>query len=153
VSASDTAAVAGGAREPLPPPKQAVPFDFTSTWPGDYVASVEVRTVGAPTPGRTTGWMTTPLSVVDGEPVSDLTRFALLVDTINGVAVRRPPREWLFPNVDLTIHLFRQPEGRWLGVETQVVFGPAGHGLTSSELHDVGGHVGRAEQSLFLRSR
>ena len=153
VSASDTAAVAGGAREPLPPPEQAVPFDFTSTWPGDYVASVEVRTVGAPTPGRTTGWMTTPLSVVDGEPVSDLTRFALLVDTINGVAVRRPPREWLFPNVDLTIHLFRQPEGRWLGVETQVVFGPAGHGLTSSELHDVGGHVGRAEQSLLLRPR
>ena len=153
VAASDTAAVAGGAREPLPPPEQAVPFDFASVWPGEYVASVDVRTIGAPTPGRTTGWMTTPLSVVDGEPVTDLTRVALLADTINGIAVRRPPAQWLFPNVDLTIHLFREPQGRWLGVETQVVFGPTGHGLTSSELHDLGGHVGRAEQSLLVRPR
>jgi hypothetical protein len=153
VSGSDTTAVAGGAREPLPPPGEADPFDLSSIWPGDYVASLEVRTVGAPSPGRTTGWITTDLSVVAGERVSDLCRFVLLVDTINGIAVRRSPEKWLFPNVDLTIHLFRQPEGPWLGVETGVTFGPAGHGLTSSELHDIGGHVGRAEQSLLVRPR
>ena len=153
VSASDTTAVAGGAREPLPPPGEADPFDLSSIWLGDYVASLDVRTLGAPSPGRTTGWITTALSVVAGEPVSDLSRFVLLVDTINGIAVRRPPEEWLFPNVDLTIQLFRQPEGPWLGVETGVIFGPTGHGLKSSELHDIGGHVGRAEQSLLVRPR
>jgi len=153
VSASDTAAVAGGARAPLSPPRGASPFDLAAAWPGDYVATLDVRTVGAPRPGATTAWMTTPLAVVDGEPVSDLTRFALLVDTINGIAVRRPPAEWLYPNVDLTIHLFRQPEGSWLGVETTVAFGPTGHGLTSADLHDSGGHVGRAEQSLLVRPR
>jgi hypothetical protein len=153
VSASDTAAVAGGAREPLPPPEQAAPFDFGSDWPGDYVATLDVRALGAPAPGRATAWMTTAHAVVEGEPVSDLSRFALLADTMNGIAVRRPPQEWLFPNVDLTVHLFRQPEGPWLGLETTVTFGPTGHGLTSSELHDVRGHVGRGEQSLLVRPR
>jgi len=153
VSASDTAAVAGGAREPLPPPGQADPFDLSSIWPGDYVASLDVRTVGTPSPGRTTAWITTTLSVVPGEPVSNLCRFALLADTTNGIAVRRPPEEWLFPNVDLTIHLFGQPRGPWLGVETSVTFGPTGHGLTSSELHDIAGHLGHAEQSLLVRPR
>jgi hypothetical protein len=153
VSVSDTAAVAGGAREPLPPPEQADPADLSSIWPGDYVASLDVRTVGAPGPGRTTAWITTALSVVAGEPVSDLCCFALLVDTTNGIAVRRPPQTWLFPNVDLTVHLFRQPEGPWLGVETRVTYGPTGHGLTSSELHDVHGHVGHAQQALLVRPR
>jgi hypothetical protein len=145
--------VAGGAREPLPPPDGATPFDLAADWAGDYVSSVDVRTVGASSPGRRTAWITTALPVVEGEPVSDLTRFALLVDTMNGIAVRKPPEEWLFPNVDLTIHLFRQPEGRWLGLETEVTFGPAGHGLTSAHLHDRGGHVGHAEQSLLVRPR
>ena len=153
VSASDTAAVAGGAREPLPPPEEASPLDLSSEWAGEYVESLDVRSVGAPSPGRATAWITTPLPVVEGEPVTDLTRFALLADTMNGIAVRRPPREWLFPNVDLTVHLFRRPEGPWLGLETTVIFGPTGHGLTSSELHDVRGHVGRGEQSLLLRPR
>jgi Thioesterase-like superfamily len=153
VSASDTTTVAGGAREPLPPPEQAAPLDLSTVWAGDYVASVDLRTVGTPAPGRAAGWITTALSVVEDEPVSDLTRFALLVDTMNGVAVRRPPQEWLFPNVDLTIHLFRQPRGPWLGLETEVTFGPTGHGRTSSELHDGGGHVGHAEQSLLVRPR
>jgi len=56
-----------------------------------------------PSPGRTTAWLTTPLAIVAGEPVSDLARFALLVDTANGIAVRHRPEEWQFPNVDLTI--------------------------------------------------
>ena len=153
VSGSDTAAVAGGEREPLPPPEDAAPLDLGGEWAGDYVDTLDVRGVGSRAPGRATAWITTALPVVDGEPVTDLTRFALLVDTMNGVAVRRSPREWLFPNVDLTVHVFRQPEGPWLGLETTVIFGPAGHGLTSSELHDINGHVGRGEQSLLLRPR
>ena len=153
VSETDTAAVEGGARAPLPPPSEAAPFDWSAVWPGGFVASLDVRTVGAPGAGRTTAWMTTALSVVDGDPVSDLTRLALLVDAMNGIAVRKPPQQWLFPNVDLTVHLFRQPEGPWLGLETTVTFGPTGHGLTSSELHDLGGHLGRAEQSLLVRPR
>lgn len=73
------------------------------------------------------------------------------MDTANGIAVRRSPREWMFPNVDLTIHLHRQPTGDWVGLDTTVIFGAGGHGLTSTVLHDVLGPVGQASQTLTVR--
>ena len=68
--------------------------------------------------------------------------------------VRLDPRAWAFPNVDLTVHLFRTPEGgpgRWLGLDTSVTVGTSGIGLTSTTLHDERGPVGRAEQILTIR--
>lgn len=59
--------------------------------------------------------------------------------------------DWTYPNLDLTTHLHRQPTGNWVGLDTTVTFGPAGHGLTSSVLHDATGPVGRAEQILTVR--
>jgi hypothetical protein len=56
-----------------------------------------------------------------------------------------------FPNVDLTAHLVRSPEPGWLGFDTTVTFGPTGHGLTSSVLHDEHGPVGTLAQSLTVR--
>src|SRR5690606_40119049 len=70
---------------------------------------------------------------------------------LNGIAVREAPTEWMFPNVDLTVHLHRQPRGRWVGLDTEVVFGPTGQGLTSTVLHDRDGEVGRAQQILTVR--
>ena len=55
-----------------------------------------------------------------------------LVDTANGIVVREDPRTWMFPNVDLTVHLFRAPEAGWVGFDTTVTFGSDGLGLTSS---------------------
>ncbi len=153
LSANDTSSVEGGARAPLPPPDAGRTFALSSVWPGDYVASVDMRVLEGPSPGHTQAWLTTPLAIVAGEPVSDLARFALLVDTANGIAVRQRPEEWQFPNVDLTLHLFRQPGGAWIGFDTRVIFGPTGHGLTSTDLFDVHGHIGRAEQTLLVRPR
>ncbi len=73
------------------------------------------------------------------------------MDTANGIAVQQDPAEWMFPNVDLTVHLFRQPRGPWTGLDTTASFGPTGQGLTSSVLHDVDGPVGQAEQILTVR--
>ena len=153
LSAGDTSRVQGGERDPLPALEAGEPFKLSTVWPGDYIASLDMRTVDGPSPGRTRAWITTPLEIVAGEPTTDLARFALLVDTANGIAVRRPPDEWQFPNVDLTVHLFRQPEGAWVGFDTSVAFGPMGHGLTSTDLYDARGHLGRAAQSLLVRPR
>ena len=153
LSATDTSPVQGGELDPLPPVEAGEPFNLSTVWPGDYIASLDMRAIDGPSPGRTRAWITTPLEIVDGEPTTDLARFALLVDTTNGIAVRRPPQEWQFPNVDLTIHLFRQPEGAWVGFDTSVTFGPTGHGLTSTDLHDARAHVGRAAQTLLVRPR
>lgn len=55
------------------------------------------------------------------------------------------------PNVELSIHLHRQPVWGWVGLDTSVIFGSDGVGLTTSVLHDVHGPVGRVEQLLTVR--
>ncbi|MEV7231430.1 thioesterase family protein [Polymorphospora sp. NPDC051019] len=151
LSAHDTSSVAGGQGERLPSPDDLARWAMSETWSGGYISSLDVRPVGAPTPGRTTAWVSTPARLVAGEPSSTLARFVGLVDTANGIAARQPPTEWLFPNLDLSIHLFRQPAGEWVGLDTTVVFGAHGQGLTSTVLHDLAGPLGHAEQILTVR--
>ena len=151
LASQDTSAVAGGAPDPLPVPEEAERSSGTSVWSGGYIASLDWWNAVAPTPGRATTWISTAVGLVGGEPASALASYIALVDTANGLSPRKDPREWMFPNVDLTIHLHRQPEGRWTGLDTSVVFGSGGQGLTSTVLHDVRGPVGRAEQVLTVR--
>lgn len=151
LAAVDTSAVAGGTEVPLPQPESLASWPMSEVWPGGYIASLDVRPVAPPRPGRTTAWVSTPLALVAGVPVSPLASYLALVDTANGIAVRQPPTAWMFPNVDLTVHLHRRPHGPWTGLDTTVTFGPTGQGLTSTVLHDVDGPVGRAEQILTVR--
>ncbi|WP_037569906.1 thioesterase family protein [Phaeacidiphilus oryzae] len=151
LSTEDTEAVAGGAEPRLPAPETLESWDLGAVWPGGYIASLDVRPVGPPRPGRTTAWVRSGLDLVAGEPCSPLASFVTLIDTANGIAVRESPTEWMFPNLDLTVHLHRSPEGGWTGLETTVAFGPTGQGITSTVLHDVSGPVGRAEQILTVR--
>ncbi len=147
----DTAAVAGGVAPPIPFALPAWPM--TSVWPGGYIASLDVRRHPHSGPGRAVVWVDTALALVDGEEVSTLARYVALVDTANGIGVRESPDEWLFPNVDLSIHLHRQPGEGPVGLDTTVVFGPDGRGVTSSVLHDGTGPVGQAAQLLTVRRR
>ena len=147
----DTAAVAGGQAPALPAPESVPGWAMSDAWPGEFITTLEVRPTVPVRPGRTTAWISTRLDLLAGEQVSDLARFLALVDTANGIAVRESPKDWLFPNLDLTVHLHRQPRGRWTGLDTTVVFGAHGHGLTSTTLHDLDGPVGRAEQILTVR--
>lgn len=147
----DTTSVRGGQPAELPEPEQLAEWDLSSVWPGGYIASLEARPVGTPQPGKTVTWLSTPVTLLADERVSDLARFIGLVDTANGIAVRESTDDWLFPNVDLTIHVYRQPRGRWLGLDTSVTFGESGHGLTSSMLYDEHGAVGSAAQMLTVR--
>ena len=138
--AADTASIAGGSD--LPIPADLPPWDMTSVWPGGYIGSLDVRRAADAAPGRATTWVTSPLALVDGVASSTLARYAMLVDTANGTGVRQDPRRWMFPNVDLTIHLHRQPVAGPVGLETTVTFGPTGQGLTHSVLHDTAGPTG-----------
>jgi len=151
LSRQDTSAVAGGVPEPMPAPARLEPWDGPGTWPGGYIASLDIRRSADATPGRACAWISTDVELLADEPVSPLARFVGLIDTANGIAVRQPPGEWMFPNLDLTVHLHRQPVGGPVGLDTRVVFGPDGVGLTSTVLHDAQGAVGRAEQILTVR--
>ena len=126
----------------------------SATWAGGYIAGLEIRSDPAARPGRTRAWIRTANALVDGEPCSATADLVRLVDTANGIAVRASPLEWMFPNVDLAIHLFREPvpgAGGWVGFDTRVTMGSTGLGLTSTTLHDEQGPVGRAEQILTVR--
>jgi hypothetical protein len=147
----DTSAVAGGAPAPLPTAESMTPWEGSDRWFGGYIESLEFRRAPESRPGAGRAWIRTDVALVDGEPVSDAAAFFALVDTANGVAVRADPREWMFPNVDLTVHLFREPVAGWVGLDTEVLFGATGLGITSSTVHDARGPVGRAEQSLTVR--
>ncbi|WP_309317085.1 thioesterase family protein [Streptomyces salinarius] len=147
----DTSAVAGGGADRLTAPDTLPRWPMETRWPGGYIASLDVRPLAPPSPGRTTAWISTGLDLVAGESASPLASYVALVDTANGIAVRQSPREWMFPNVDLTRHLHRAPRGRWTGLDTTVVFGPTGQGVTSTVLHDVDGPVGHAQQLLTVR--
>ncbi|WP_189033247.1 thioesterase family protein [Nocardia rhizosphaerihabitans] len=151
LSTQDTDSVAGGEPDRLPAPESLSPWPLTSIWPGGYIASLDTRPVGHPQPGRTTAWIQSAVTLVTGESTHPLASFLALVDTANGIAVRQEPTKWMFPNVDLTIHLYRQPEGSWTGLDTSVTFGHAGQGLTTTVLHDTRGPVGVAEQILTVR--
>jgi hypothetical protein len=150
---SDTSGVTEIEDERMPGPDATVqPLDLTE-WPGGYIRSVDVR----PAPGHAAGngraWIRTRHPLVAGAPSSDVARLIGLIDTSNGIATRvRPgPGSYLFPNIDLQVHLYREPSGEWLGLANSVSFGPDGIGLTSTVLHDVSGPVGRAEQILTIR--
>ncbi|MFJ4912424.1 MULTISPECIES: thioesterase family protein [unclassified Streptomyces] len=151
LAAIDTVSVAGGEADRLAAPETLAPWRMADLWPGGYIASIDVRPLAPPRPGRTTAWISTPLDLVADEPAGPVASFVALVDTANGIAVRQPPTAWTFPNVDLTIHLQRQPEGSWTGLDTTVVFGPTGQGITSTVLHDIHGPVGQAQQILTVR--
>ncbi|MCH8611748.1 thioesterase family protein [Arsenicicoccus dermatophilus] len=147
----DTAEVAGGFHPDLARPDEADPWDGTSLWGGGFIRSLEFRSVAGGEPGRGQAWLTTHTGLVAGEESSEVARFVGLVDTANGIAVREHPGEWMFPNVDLTIHLFRRPRFGWLGLNTEVTFGETGLGITSSDLYDEHGPVGGVEQILTVR--
>lgn len=136
----------------MKPPADLAPWDPTTVWPGGFIASAEVRR-DQDEPGRARFWVRTATRLVDDEPVSDLARFAGLLDIANGMTVRAAPDDVAFPNVDLTAHFFDQPRGEWVGFDTSVSFGPTGLGLTSSVVHDGDGPVGTLAQALTVRPR
>jgi hypothetical protein len=150
LAGSDTSAAALAVESPLPPREELAAWDMSAGWPGGYIASLEVRhrDVG---PGRAQAWLRSRQDLLDGEDVSDLTRSLLLADTANGLVQGPERRGWFYPNVELTAHLFRAPAGEWVGMDTSVSWGPGGHGLTATVLHDEAGPVGRVAQLCTLR--
>lgn len=150
---SDTSAVAAVEDAPIPAPDECKPYDAAVIWPGGYIASLQMRIAEGHRAGSGTVWMRTDYALTDRADSSDQARLIGLVDTANGIAARVPPGKgsYAFPNLDLQIHMYRRPEGEWLGLDNEVSFGADGIGLTSTVLHDLNGPFGRAEQILTLR--
>jgi hypothetical protein len=98
-------------------------------------------------------WMRLRAPLLPGEETSPLLRLVATADFGNGISAELPFHEYLFINADLTIHLWRAPRGEWIGLDAKTVLMDGGIGTAESVLHDSGGPVGRAMQTLVVQPR
>lgn len=148
----DSSAFAGTAARSIPGPGELTEWSPTEYWPGGFIGSVELRR-HLEAPGRGWFWVRTRTPLLAGEEVGATARVAGLLDIANGMTVRADPSLVHFPNVDLTAHLMRPPQGEWLGIDASQSFGATGIGVTSSTLHDEAGPLGSLSQCLTVRPR
>ncbi len=148
----DTRPVKGIEDASMPKAADLPYWNGMSIWGGGYIQSISQHIKkGKHRPGKGQVWISSPLAMVEGQTPSAFVKLMGLVDTMNGVVVRREEFDYMFPNLDLQLHLYRMPEGTWLGMDVQQQFGVDGIGLTSAVLHDEKGSFGHAEQILTLR--
>ncbi len=102
-------------------------------------------------PGRV--WMRLRHPLLPGEQPTSLTRLVATADFGNGVSAELPFEDYLFINADLTIHLWRKPQGEWIGLDAHTLLHADGIGTAESVLHDHNGPVGRAFQTLVVQAR
>lgn len=103
--------------------------------------------------GPATAWGRPTVPLVADEEITPLERLALLADSGNGLSMAIDFAANLFVNVDLTISLFRPPEGEWICLEAATAIGPTGRGLTRGTLYDQHGELGLSAQTLFVGPR
>lgn len=149
---SDTEEISGTSFTSLPDRSLMEQWRPSYDWPGEFIEALTIHRQEAE-PGRGMFWVNPTIPLVAGEEVSPTARLLGIVDIANGMTPRADPREVLFPNLDLTAHLFRAPESAWLGFDTTVSFGVGGIGMTHSVLHDERGPLGTSVQSLTIRPR
>lgn len=149
---TDTSALAGTSLPTLPAPTSFEPWSLAEIWPGEFVTTIAIRRDESE-PGRARYWVRPSVPLLDTETVSPTSRLLGTVDIANGITPRAFPASVLFPNLDLTAHLIRPPATEWIGFDTTVSFGPHGHGLTHSLIHDEHGPIGTVQQTLTVRPR
>lgn len=138
----------------LAPVEKCIADDRLQQWPGGFIASVQTRVADDHAAGHGRGWIASGVELIAGERTSSLANLMALADTANGVAPVLPAGKggYIFPNVDLTLHLVREPVGEWLGLATSTVVGSEGLGINTAELYDENGFFGRSEQLQTVRA-
>jgi len=140
----------------LPPPEDGEPLAafLRSDREMFYPGACEIRhVVGELGSGAVAAWIRLRGEVVAGEAPSQLSRVAAAADFANGLSWILPIEDWLYVNTELTIHLAREPEGEWIGLDARTSMSRAGFGLSTATLHDLHGPFGACAQSLFVEPR
>jgi hypothetical protein len=155
IATTDTEAVATDAGPLLPSAEAGTETAFPDDWSGGYLQAIEWRAVrgGISAPGPAAVWGRQRIPLVDGEEPTGLQRLFAIADSGNGVSHFLPARDWWFINSELTVHLRREPEGEWVGLDAVTLVGPHGIGTATSTLHDGSGPVGTGAQALLVRPR
>ena len=144
---------------PLPlapcPPEASRPaqFPFVNHMLG-YADLVEIRVAeGAYFAGPCAAWFRLRHPLIGGRAATPIERVAVAADSGNGLSAVLDFERYLFLNNDLTINLFRPPEGEWICIDARTMLGPGGSGLAEARIFDAAGLIGRSTQSLLIRKR
>lgn len=141
--------------EPPAPPESAERLTGEWGWSGLHNGGMDIRVVEGSffKPGPATAWFRLCHEVVPGESPSAFLRAAAAGDFGNGLSQMFGMAEWSFVNPDLSVSLFREPEGEWIALRSRTFLDRNGSGLAESELYDSRGRIGRATQSLLVAPR
>ncbi|MBB1604294.1 thioesterase family protein [Variovorax sp. UMC13] len=104
-------------------------------------------------PGPAAAWFRLALPLVQDVPTSPAMRAAAAADCGNGLSWVLPADRFLFTNANMSLNLFRAPEGEWVGLRSATEAHGEGVGLVVSDLYDERGPIGLATQTLVLRER
>ncbi len=150
----DTEAVAHAAA-PLPRPvSEARSRDLAKDWDRNYVHSLDWRWLTAPlNDGPGESWLKPTVDLVNGEAMTQLERLFAVADCANGIGSKLDITKWTFLNTDLAVHVFRIPDGDWIGIRAETNYGPDGIGTTVGTLFDERGAVAAIQQSVLVRQR
>jgi len=148
---------AASERQPAPPlPEAGRPGDF---FPGaaeeGYHTAMEVSFAKGQfmEPGPATAWLRMRVPLVAGEEPTPLQRTLVAADVGNGISAALDFREFIFVNVELSVHLERMPAGEWICVDAETLPQPSGVATAESVLFDRDGRIGRAAQALIVIPR
>lgn len=143
-----------GHGEPPPLPEQPAAIDPSESDLRTYHRdAVEHRFAGGVfgVPGPAFDWIRLRVPVVPDEEPSPWQRAAAAADFGNGLSGLLPfDGRSLFINPDLTVYLWREPVGEWIGLDAETRASEDGIGMAESQLWDRDGPIGRGLQSLFL---
>lgn len=87
----------------------------------------------------------------DEGPPSALTRLVAAADTVYGYGSPVEGPEWFSMNLDLTVHLLREPRGEWLLLDAETDLSSSGLGVGHARIGDLEGRVGTVSQSVYVR--
>lgn len=137
----------------LPEPQDQLFFPGASSFP--YGEALEWRFVkgGFESLGPATVWTRPRIPLIENHDMNGLEALVLMIDSANGISAELDFHQWSFVPVDLTVGVFRQPEGPWVGMDARTVIGNDGIGQTTTVAFDRKGKVGQSIHTLFIRPR
>lgn len=133
-------------------PSSARPSEFPGGHSGGYLAAIEWRVVsgGFGEVGPAVVWSRPLIPLIAGADPTPMSRTLLVADSGSGIGRQLDPREFLFPNVDLTVVLRCDPVGEWLLLDAISTMGGQGTGMTETLLSDQAGVIGAGLQTQFI---
>ena len=152
LATSHTGDVASDRHLPL---REGEAMPVPHAWPGapGYLETVRWRQQVTTGGASAEAWLSPLVPLVDDEPVTDVQRLAMVVDSANGVGAALDPDEFVFMNTDTTVHLHRVPSGTDFALRARASIGPDGIGVTTADLFDRQGFIGTAAQTLLVLRR